>query len=175
MSDNDSDSNTDSSTGGPRRPRPTVYSRIAVVAVVAGALVVAFAIFSAVHHGGGHPANARAATIGSATRPAITLSAPPTAASSAPTIASESMSPAAVTAPASTTAPASAAAAPPTAAAPATPKQVTYTVKRGDNLTKIAAWFDQHGYQPVYAWNRTVIGQDPNLILPGQVLIVAVQ
>jgi hypothetical protein len=53
--------------------------------------------------------------------------------------------------------------------------EVTYTVKPGDNLTVIAAWFNQHGYQPVYDWNKTTIGADPNLIGPGQVLIVAVQ
>jgi hypothetical protein len=55
--------------------------------------------------------------------------------------------------------------------APRNPTLV-YTVHPGDNLTVIAAWFKARGFQPVYAWNRTVIGQDPNLIFPGQRIIV---
>ena len=31
--------------------------------------------------------------------------------------------------------------------AAATRKAITYTVKRGDNLTVIAAWFKLHGYE----------------------------
>ena len=53
--------------------------------------------------------------------------------------------------------------------------EITYTVRPGDNLTVIATWFHQHGYQPIYDWNRTVIGQNPDLIKPGQVFIVAIQ
>jgi peptidoglycan hydrolase-like protein with peptidoglycan-binding domain len=55
-------------------------------------------------------------------------------------------------------------------AAPAAPekgKPVTYTVKPGDNLTKIAA---AHGvdWHELYDANKKVVGGDPNLIRPGQ-------
>ncbi|MGW3340229.1 transglycosylase family protein [Streptomyces sp. NPDC001009] len=44
-----------------------------------------------------------------------------------------------------------------------------YTVREGDTLSTIAA---RHGmsWQRVYAANRSVIGADPNLIVPGQQL-----
>ncbi|MFD4791732.1 transglycosylase family protein [Streptomyces sp. NPDC058459] len=44
-----------------------------------------------------------------------------------------------------------------------------YTVREGDTLSTIAA---RHGvsWQRVYATNRSVIGDDPNLIVPGQQL-----
>ncbi|MGW1023234.1 transglycosylase family protein [Streptomyces sp. NPDC002577] len=44
-----------------------------------------------------------------------------------------------------------------------------YTVRRGDTLSSIAA---KHGksWRAVYAANKSVIGDDPNLILPGQKL-----
>ena len=42
-----------------------------------------------------------------------------------------------------------------------------YTVRQGDTLGEIAA---RHGttWQQVYAANKSVIGGDPNLIVPGQ-------
>lgn len=47
----------------------------------------------------------------------------------------------------------------------------TYTVQSGDYLSKIA---QQHGvkggWQALYAANRSVIGGNPNVIMPGQVL-----
>ncbi|MDT9684467.1 transglycosylase family protein [Streptomyces sp. TRM76323] len=58
---------------------------------------------------------------------------------------------------------------------PATPTTIpnqrreSYTVARGDTLSRIAA--DERvpgGWQRLYAQNRTVIGEDPDLILPGQ-------
>jgi hypothetical protein len=53
-------------------------------------------------------------------------------------------------------------------AAPA-PSGGTYTVRSGDTLTRIAA---RHGtsWQRVYALNRSVVGGNPGLIHPGQVL-----
>ncbi|MEU2116284.1 LysM peptidoglycan-binding domain-containing M23 family metallopeptidase [Streptomyces sp. NPDC016459] len=72
----------------------------------------------------------------------------------------------AVTAAAQVKAPASAKAAP---AAKAAPK--TYSVVRGDYLSKIAA--DHRlvgGWQKLYADNRQVVGEDPSLILPGMKL-----
>jgi hypothetical protein len=45
-------------------------------------------------------------------------------------------------------------------------------VQPGDNLTVIAAWFHVRGFQPLYSWNQSVIGRNPNLIFPGQKIIV---
>lgn len=45
----------------------------------------------------------------------------------------------------------------------------TYTVKAGDNLTKIALRYGLK-WRDIYAKNTKVIGKDPNLIYPGQVL-----
>lgn len=53
---------------------------------------------------------------------------------------------------------------------PAKPKPKTYTVKRGDNLTKIAKQYKLRNWQALYNANRSVIGSNPNLIFPGQVL-----
>jgi nucleoid-associated protein YgaU len=44
-----------------------------------------------------------------------------------------------------------------------------YTVKRGDTLSSIAAQHDT-SWRAVYAANKAVIGDDPNLIMPGQKL-----
>ncbi|MFD6529843.1 peptidoglycan DD-metalloendopeptidase family protein [Streptomyces sp. NPDC060184] len=57
------------------------------------------------------------------------------------------------------------------AAAPTTVpgKREAYTVARGDSLSAIAATERlQGGWQGLYTANRTVIGEDPDLILPGQ-------
>lgn len=91
--------------------------------------------------------------------PTYTLTPMPTSTESAP--------------PASTSTPTSGA--PPTASTipAASPQMVYYTVAPGDNLTKIAAWFKLANYHPLYDWNTTVIGSNPNLIFPGQVLVVA--
>ncbi|MFC8919202.1 transglycosylase family protein [Streptomyces sp. NPDC057116] len=59
---------------------------------------------------------------------------------------------------------------------PATPttvpgKRESYTVARGDSLSGIAeAEKVRGGWQRLYADNRTVIGSDPDLIVPGQKL-----
>ena len=47
-----------------------------------------------------------------------------------------------------------------------------YTVKPGDTLSDIAQWFDLRGYRPLYDWNKTVVGQNPDLIFPGQRVVV---
>jgi len=58
------------------------------------------------------------------------------------------------------------------ASAPAAPKNgSTYTVRPGDTLGGIAAAQGvSGGWQKLYDANRSVIGADPDLILPGQVL-----
>lgn len=55
---------------------------------------------------------------------------------------------------------------------PPKPTGNTYTVKRGDTLSKIAA---AHGttWDKLYDLNRAIIGPNPNLIKPGQVLQVS--
>ncbi|MEU6982285.1 LysM peptidoglycan-binding domain-containing M23 family metallopeptidase [Streptomyces sp. NPDC046324] len=56
-------------------------------------------------------------------------------------------------------------------AAEKTAKTKTYSVVRGDYLSKIAA--DHHlagGWKKLYADNRQVVGEDPSLILPGMKL-----
>jgi nucleoid-associated protein YgaU len=50
---------------------------------------------------------------------------------------------------------------------------ITYVVKRGDTLSGIAAWFAQHGYEAVYRANISVIGDNPNLIFPGERITIA--
>jgi len=57
--------------------------------------------------------------------------------------------------------------------APPTPK--TYTVKSGDTLWAIAkkTLGDGNRWREIYQANADVIGKDPNLIFPGQVLRIA--
>lgn len=52
--------------------------------------------------------------------------------------------------------------------------QRTYTVKKGDSLSKIAAKYYGTGsrWPDIYNANRGVIGSNPNLIKPGQVLVI---
>ena len=47
----------------------------------------------------------------------------------------------------------------------------SYTVVRGDTVSRIAAAFDQP-WRELYHRNVGVIGPDPDLVLPGQVLAV---
>ncbi len=55
-----------------------------------------------------------------------------------------------------------------TATVPGHVALVTYTVKSGDTLSKIAQWFRLQGYGEIYASNKSVIGANPNLIRPGE-------
>lgn len=58
--------------------------------------------------------------------------------------------------------------------APPPPAPRTYTVRPGDSLSKIAARYPEAWitWQSLYNLNRGVIGGNPNLIRPGQVLII---
>ena len=49
---------------------------------------------------------------------------------------------------------------------------MVYTVKPGDTLSGIAAALGLPGWQGLYEANLAVIGGDPNLIRPGQVLVI---
>lgn len=58
-------------------------------------------------------------------------------------------------------------------AAPAPQPEVRkYTVVKGDSLSKIASKFGLKSYQPLYERNKALIGDNPNLIKPGQELII---
>jgi nucleoid-associated protein YgaU len=50
----------------------------------------------------------------------------------------------------------------------------TYTVKRGDSLSKIAKaiYGDMSKWKALYEANKNVIGANPDLIKPGQVLTI---
>jgi LysM repeat protein len=50
------------------------------------------------------------------------------------------------------------------------PSSGTYTVQAGDTLSGIAGKLGQSGWDALYQRNQGVVGSDPNLILPGQVL-----
>lgn len=69
------------------------------------------------------------------------------------------------------------------AAVPTTPKPsvspaaktapLTYVVRPGDNLTVIAAWFHLHGYGRLYEINKALLGDNPDLIHPGQRITIS--
>jgi len=61
---------------------------------------------------------------------------------------------------------------PPAPVPPPPPEPRTYTVVPGDTLSGIAAAFGLPDWQRLYETNRDVIGGDPNLIRPGQVLVI---
>jgi nucleoid-associated protein YgaU len=50
--------------------------------------------------------------------------------------------------------------------------QKTYTVRPGDTLSGIAGRLGLADWRPLYEANRKLIGADPDLIRPGQVLKV---
>lgn len=56
---------------------------------------------------------------------------------------------------------------------PAKSKTVTYTVQPGDTLTAIAKAYGLSSWKTLYDDNKSVIGGDPNLIKPGQRLVVS--
>ena len=60
----------------------------------------------------------------------------------------------------------------PTAARPAAPAATSYTVAKGDSLSKIAKKHlgDANAWRKIYEANRAVIGDDPDKIFPGQKL-----
>jgi len=97
-----------------------------------------------------------------------TRAAPPAAAAAAGVPPSAVPTPTASPSPPPTTA---ATPAPMTALSPPTGPilvPLTYTVVPGDNLSKIAWWFHTHGYGALYEANKAVLGDNPDLIHPGQ-------
>jgi nucleoid-associated protein YgaU len=52
---------------------------------------------------------------------------------------------------------------------------LTHIVVPGDTLSGIAAWYKlMGGYTALYAWNRSTVGSNPNLIFQGEVLSITV-
>ncbi|MEZ5257817.1 MAG: LysM domain-containing protein [Ilumatobacteraceae bacterium] len=45
-------------------------------------------------------------------------------------------------------------------------------IQPGDTLSGIAWWFDLNGYRELYEANWEILGDDPNLIFPGQVITI---
>ncbi len=58
--------------------------------------------------------------------------------------------------------------------APVEPEVTTYTVKAGDNLSKLSVLFygDRFQWKKIYEANKDIIGANPNLIYVGQVLVI---
>jgi nucleoid-associated protein YgaU len=63
---------------------------------------------------------------------------------------------------------------PPRPEEPPTPAASSYTVASGDSLSKIARRFygNASQWRPIYEANKAVIGANPDLIKPGQVLTI---
>jgi nucleoid-associated protein YgaU len=52
---------------------------------------------------------------------------------------------------------------------------LTHVVAPGDTLFAISQWYKlMGGYAMLYKWNHSVIGTNPNLIFPGEVLTITV-
>lgn len=141
--------------------------------VVAAAAAVGLSVFAV--NQSGVSARAAAAVPNSAVD--SSRAAPVTTGSSpAPAVGSASVTLEPTTTAPTTTAPATT---PPTVGpAPAAPaprpaQSATYTVKTGDNLSAIAAWFKLNGYGDLYEANEAVIGANPNLIYPGQTITLS--
>jgi len=107
-----------------------------------------------------------------ATTTMTTRAAPPAVAATAGVPPSAVPTPTASPSPPPTTA---ATPAPMTAVSPPTGPilvPLTYTVVPGDNLSKIAWWFHIHGYGALYEANKAVLGDNPDLIHPGQQITI---
>ncbi len=49
---------------------------------------------------------------------------------------------------------------------------IKYTVRLGDTLSSISQCFSLNGYETLYHDNISVLGPNPNLIYPGQVITI---
>ncbi|MDQ2723961.1 MAG: LysM peptidoglycan-binding domain-containing protein [Actinomycetota bacterium] len=148
-----------------------------VVAVIVGAIMVLSGgvAFAASETSGG--SSHLSSQMPAAKWSSATISVPPTTPGAAPTATTPSTAATPTTAPSTTAAPATTAAsatpAPAPPAPPAAQPPISYTVRQGDTLSTIAAWFKLHGYQALYQANMAVIGANPNLIFPGQTITIA--
>jgi hypothetical protein len=53
-----------------------------------------------------------------------------------------------------------------------TPGSFVVTVTPGETLSGISAWFTTNGYQAIFAANEAELGPNPNLIRPGEQIVV---
>ena len=143
--------------------RPTILALLIGGLVLAGGIALIVVASSNSGGGGGDKSPRAAAAVSTTSAPSSTAPATTAPATTAP----------ASTAPATTAPPSTAAKAKSTTKAAPSVKPITYTVKRGDNLTAIAKWFHMHGYGSLYETNKSVIGKDPNLIHPGQKITIS--
>jgi hypothetical protein len=151
---------------------------VMIVAAVAALILVAFNHNGKSHNAAGTQPAASDVGRQSTTTPSVTTSAAPAPAT---TSAAPATKPVTVPSATKSTTKSTAKAAPPSTPAKTSAagtstsanKTITYVVKRGDNLTVIAAWFHQHGYDNLYQLNRSRIGNNPNLILPGLKITVS--
>ncbi len=62
----------------------------------------------------------------------------------------------------------------PTPPAERLPEPKTHTVVRGDSLSKIAKTYYGHAgkWKQLYEANKAVVGANPDLIKPGQILVI---
>ncbi len=111
-----------------------------------------------------------AAKIGSAAPATASIPSPP---ANPPATATPTPSRKPAPAPRSRVASKPLAGAPAAQAAARPPAPITYTVKPGDTLSAIAAWFTQQGYGALYAANLDVIGGNPDLIRPGERITIS--
>jgi hypothetical protein len=52
------------------------------------------------------------------------------------------------------------------------PGTFVVTVTPGETLSGISAWFTTHGYQAIFQANEAELGPNPNLIRPGEQIVV---
>lgn len=141
------------------RQKPVVAVLVGAIVVLSGGVAFAATLASG---GSSHLASQMPAAKWSS----ATISVPPTTAGPAPAPTTATPTPVAP-------APASPAPTAPPSATPAAQPAITYTVRSGDDLSTIAAWFKLHGYQSLYQANMAVIGDNPDLIFPGQQITIA--
>ncbi len=154
---------TDALTESPRhravsKPSPHARGGMAARSALAVAVVALFT--------GGVLSLVTNASAASASGPPPAVNAAPSPPSSTPTtVTNPPISP--QTSPPTTPAPPAPmmAATAPTGPAPG---PITYTVAPGDTLSSIAWWFHSHGYDALYEANKATLGDNPNLIHPGQ-------
>ncbi len=163
---------------------------ITTLAIAAGGVVTAIVLDDSAQSTD-QASNAQAFTAPETTPPSVTDAPVPATSPTAPGPTTSSASPATtapattrpVAAPGVTRAPVTpttqdpAAVAPPAAVATVLPvaaqaAPISYTVKPGDTLSDIAAWFALNGYTGLYEANWAVIGSNPDLIRPGQVFTI---
>jgi resuscitation-promoting factor RpfA len=152
------------------RPKLVAVALTGGILVLGAGSVVAATRPSWTTHTAGTMTSAASAQRGSAASAAPSakpLATPSDSPSSLPTMAPSA-------APARTaTSTAMAASASARAAMPHATGTITYTVKSGDTLSGIAAWFNLHGYGALYAANMAVIGANPDLIIPGERITIS--